>query len=225
MPKLPSRRKGLLDNPEEVLTLAQRLGARIKQYWHWLALAVALVVVVSLAWSIHAGMTARREAGASEAFFQVRSQVAKGEPTAEGIKTLDKFLKEYPGTAAARQAELLRADSLYKTGKYAEAAKAYESLEGRDPALDLVIKDSLSYCYEAMGDYQKAAGLLKPLAEQTTGPFKGEFQRHLAMLYQEAKEPQEAAVYWRKLMEESPNPQLKPYLEEKVARAEAQIKK
>jgi tetratricopeptide (TPR) repeat protein len=225
MVKLGSRWRSILDHPEKVLTLAQQLLAQIKLQWRWLVLAAAIVAAVSLGWSIRAGLAARQEAKASEAFFQVRSQVTKGEASAAGIKTLDKFLKDYPQTGAAREAELLRANFLYQTKQFAAAAKAYEALVGRDPGMDLLLKDSLSYCYEAMGDYKKAAEVLKPLADQATGPFKGEFLRHLAMLYEQAKEPQEAVVYWRKLMEEAREPALKPYLQEKLAAAEARVKK
>jgi tetratricopeptide (TPR) repeat protein len=226
MAKLASRRRSVLEHPEEVLTLAQQLLTQLKQQWRWLVLAAALVAALALGLSIRAGMAARQEANASEAFFKVRSQVAGDEKvTAAGIKALDQFLQDYPHTGAAFEAELLRANALYQTKKFAEAAKAYEALAGRDPGMDLVIKDSLSYCYEAMGDYKKAAQVLKPLADQATGPFKGEFLRHLAMLYEQAKEPQEAAVYWHKLMEEALEPQLKPYLQEKLAAAEAQVKK
>jgi len=225
MAKLTSRRRGVLDHPEEVLTLAQRLLDRVKRQWLWLLLGAVLVTAIFLAWSLHAGLAARREARAGEAFSQVRAQVSQEEANAQGLKALEKFIQDHPGTGAAREAQLLRANLLYQLKRYAEAAKAYEALAGRDPGVDLLVKDSLSYCYEARGDFQKAAQVLKPMAEQATGPFKGEFQRHLAMLYEQAGEPQEAAVYWRKLLEESPNPALKPYFEEKLAAAEARVKK
>jgi cytochrome c-type biogenesis protein CcmH/NrfG len=49
--------------------------------------------------------------------------------------------------------------------------------------------------------------------------------RRLALLYEQAKEPKEAAVYWRKLLDQPPDAAMVPYLQEKLAAAEAQGKK
>jgi tetratricopeptide (TPR) repeat protein len=225
MAKIVSRRRSVLDNPEEVLTRAQQLLSQVKRQWRWLVLGVAIIAAASLFVSVRAGMAARQEAKASEAFFKVRSQVATGEASAAGLATLDKFIQDHPHTGAASEAELLRASFLYQLKRFPEAAKAYEGLEGRDPGMDLLVKDSLSYCYEAMGDYKKAIQVLKPLADQATGPLKGEALRHLAMLYEQAREPQEAVACWSKLLEEAREPAVKPYLQEKLAAAEAQVKK
>ncbi len=84
-----------------------------------------------------------------------------------------------------------------------------------------LVTESLSYCYEGLGNFKKAAEVLKPAAEQADGPLKTEIMRRLAMLYDKAKEPKEAAVYWRKLLEKPPDAALVPYLQEKLAAAEA----
>ena len=118
----------------------------------------------------------------------------------------------------------MRANLLYKLGQYSEAAKAYESLlDSRDPAWDILV-ESLSYCYEGMGNFKKAAEVLKPLAEQISGPMQSEVIHRLAMLYEQAKEPREAAVYWRKLLEQPPDATMVPYVQEKLAAAEATSK-
>ena len=76
-----------------------------------------------------------------------------------------------------------------------------------------------------MGNFKKAAEVLKPVAEQISGPLKSEVMRRLAMLYEQAKEPKEAAVYWRQLLDQPPDAALVPYLQEKLAAAEAGSKK
>jgi tetratricopeptide (TPR) repeat protein len=120
----------------------------------------------------------------------------------------------------------MRANLLYGLRQYGEAAKAYESLlDGRDPGWDTLVNESLSYCYEGMGDFKKAAGVLKPVAEQTSGRLQSEVRRRLALLYEQAQEPQEAAVYWRKLLDQPPDAALAPYFQEKLAAAEAAGKK
>jgi lipopolysaccharide biosynthesis regulator YciM len=222
MAKLTSRRRSALDNPEEVLNLAQRLLERVKPYAKWLGLAGVVIAVGLGAWGVTARMQESRQEKAAAALVQVTPKVDLKVPAITAAQDLEKFVKEYAGTPAAREAQLMRANLLYRLQLFNEAAKAYESLlEGRDPGWDILVNESLSYCYEGMGNFKKAAAVLKPLAEQVSGPLKSEVLRRLAMLYEQAKEPKEAAVYWRKLLDQPPDAAMVPYLQEKLAAAEA----
>ncbi len=226
MAKLTTRRRSALDNPEEVLTRAQQLLERVKPYAKWLVLGVVVIAVGLGAWGVNAMMQESRQEKAVAALALVTPKADLKAPDIAAAKALEKFVNEYAGTRAAREAQLTRANLLYKLGQYGEAAKAYESLlDGRDPGWDILVNESISYCYEGMGNFKKAAAVLKPLAEQVSGPLKSEVMRRLAILFEQAKEPQEAAVYWRKLLEQPPNPALVPYLQEKLAAAEAAGKK
>ena len=226
MAKLTPRRRSALDNPEEVLNLAQRLLERVKPYAKWLVLAGVVIAVGLGAWGVNARLQERRQEKAVAALVLVTPKADLKAPDAAAAKALEKFVNEYAGTRAARDAQLVRANLLYRLTQYAEAAKAYESLlDGRDPGWDTLVNESLSYCYEGMGNFKKAAEVLKPVAEQSSEPLKSEVRRRLALLYEQAKEPKEAAVYWAKLLEKPPNPALVPYLREKLAAAEAQVKK
>jgi predicted negative regulator of RcsB-dependent stress response len=226
MAKITPRRRLTLDNPEEVYTLAQRLLEQVKPHAKWLIVGVAAVAVGLGAWGISGMVKERREAKAVAALTQVTPKADLKAPDAAAAQALEKFAREYDGTRVAREAQLMRAHLLYRLRQYSEAAKAYESLlDGRDPGWDTLITESLSYCYEGLGNFKKAAEVLKPVAENPSGPLKGEVRRRLAMLYEQAKEPKEAAVYWRKLLEQPPDAALVPYLQEKLAAAEAQGKK
>jgi lipopolysaccharide biosynthesis regulator YciM len=226
MAKITSRRRSALDTPEEVFNLAQRLLQQVKPYAKWLVLAGVVIAVGLGAWGVNAGMKERREEKAATALTLVTPLADLKAPNAAAAQALEKFVKEYAGTRAARDAQLLRANVLYGLGQYGEAAKAYESLlGGGDPDWDMLVNESLSYCYEGLGDFKKAAVVLKPVAEQLHDPLKSEVMRRLAMLYEQAKEPKEAAVYWRKLLEQPPDAALLPYFQEKLAAAEAQGKK
>jgi predicted negative regulator of RcsB-dependent stress response len=226
MAKLTLRRRSALDNPEEVLNLAQRLLERVKPYAKWLVLAGVVIAVGLGAWGVTARMQESRQEKAAAALAQVTPTADLKAPDAAAAKALEKFVNEYAGTRAARDAQLMRANLLYGLGQYAEAAKAYESLlDGREPGWDTLVNESLSYCYEGMGNFKKAAEVLKPVAEQSSDPLKSEVMRRLAMLYEQAKEPKEAAAYWAKLLDRPPDPALVPYLREKLAAAEAQGKK
>jgi len=226
MAKITSRRRSALDNPEEVLNLAQRLWEQVKPYAKWLGLGMVVIAVGLGGWGVNAMLQERRQEKAAAALPLVTPKADLKAPDAAAAQALEKFVKEYAGTRAAREAQLRRANLLYGLSQYGEAAKAYESLlDSRDPGWDILVNESLSYCYEGLGNFKKAAEVLKPLVEHISGPLKNESLRRLALLYEQAKEPQEAAVYWRKLLEQPPNAALVPYLQEKLAAAEAAGKK
>jgi len=226
MAKITPGRRSALDNPEEVLNMAQRLLERVRPYAKWLVLAGVVIAVGLSAWGINSMIKERRQEKAAAALALVTPKADLKAPDAAAAKALEKFVNEYAGTRAARDAQLVRANLLYGLGQYAEAAKAYESLlDGRDPGWDNLVNESLSYCYEGMGNFKKAAEVLKPVAEQSSAPLRSEVMRRLAMLYEQAKEPKEAAAYWAKLLDRPPDPDMVPYLREKLAAAEAGSKK
>lgn len=226
MAKITPKRRVIIDSPEGMRDWAHSWLDRVKPFAKWLVLAVVVIAVGLGVWGINARMKASREEKAALALTQVTPKIDLNLPAVAAATDLEKFIKEYPGTPAAREAQLMRANLLYGLQQYSEAAKAYESLlDGRDPAWDSLITESLSYCYEGMGNYKKAAEVLKPLVEQTFGPMRTEVIHRLAMLYEQAKDPREAAVYWRKLLEKPPDAAMVAYLQEKLAAAEAAAKK
>jgi lipopolysaccharide biosynthesis regulator YciM len=204
-----------------MLTLAQRWLEPLKKYWLYFLVLGLMAVAVALGAGIRSHLQARKEYQAAQALARVNLKAEGQAQEAQAVQGLEKVIREFPDAAAAREAELLRANLLYRLKKYAEAAKAYESLREMDPGLAPFISDSLSYCYEALGDYLKAVAVMKPVADQVAGPFQAEVWRRLAYLHEKAGEPREAAPYWKKLLEQ-PNqpPGALPYLKEKVAAAE-----
>ncbi|MBM4273138.1 MAG: tetratricopeptide repeat protein [Deltaproteobacteria bacterium] len=221
MAKLKPRRPLALQESEEVLNLAQRLLEPVKKYWIYILIMGLITAAVALGAGINAYLQARKESQASAALAQVNLKPQDAAQETQTLQGLEKVIREYSSAGAAREAELLRANLLYRQKNFAEAAKAYESLSLPDPGLAPFIAESLSYCYEALGDFKKAAAVLQPAADQVKGPYQGEVWRRLAFLYEKAGEPREAAPYWKKLLER-PNqaPGVVPYLKEKVAATE-----
>jgi lipopolysaccharide biosynthesis regulator YciM len=223
MAKLSSRRRSVLEDPDEVLDLAQRGLEYLKSQWKWLLAAAVVVAAVLLAVNIRGRMQTARGNRAATALVEWRTQYAAPGANPEAAKALKELVKKYAGTKAAAEAELLRANILYHQKNYADAAQAYESLQKQsDPAWNTLISESLSYCYEGLGEFKKAAAALKPVEEASTGPFQGEVTQRLALLYDKAGNPAEAAVYWHKLLEKAPDQGMKAYFQERLAKAEAQ---
>lgn len=222
MARSTSRRRGAPQSPEEVLTLAQRLLKRGKPHGKWLLLGVVAGLLAVGGWGLYARGQAEKEERAGAALAQVRPRLSSAAANPETVQALEGLIRDHPGTRAAEEARLFRAHLLYQLKDYAQAAKAYEALlPSGDPGLDQLLAESLSYCYEAQGDYGKAAAVLKPLAEKVSGAFQGEVVQRLAWLLERAGDTQEAGRYWLKLVDEPPHPTLVPYLKEKAAAAAA----
>ena len=225
MAKLKPRRRPALKESEEVLSLAQSLLEPLKRYWQWLLAGGLMVAVAAAGWGINANLKAQREVRAAAALAQVKTKTSEPAQETARVEALLKVIQEYPGAKAAQEAQLERAHLLYSQKNYGEAVRAYEALQGRDPGLDNLVADSLSYCYEALGDFKQAAAALEPLAEKTSGPLQQEIYRRLGLLLEKAGDFKGAARYWSKLLEQPPAPGMVPYLQEKLAAAEAAAKK
>jgi predicted negative regulator of RcsB-dependent stress response len=227
MSRWKSRRPLRLEEPEEVLTLVQRLLEPVRPYLKWIGAGVAVVAVALAAWGVISQVQAGREDRAGAALAQVQAKYAGKDADAEAAKALETVAREYSGTKAGQEAELNRAHLLYRLKQYAEAAKAYESLaRSGDPSLGNLVAESLSYCYEGMGDFQKAAQVLKPAADSASGPLQSQLYWHLAMLLERAGDAKEATRYWSKILAEPPPglDRMIPYLKEKVAVSRAAAK-
>jgi len=219
MAKVRPRRRRLPQEPEEVLTLAQRLIAPLKPYLKWVGLGAGVLVVVLAVWAVNARLKEGREERAAVALGLVSPKLEQTGKDQETLKDLERLIQEYPKTRAAREAALFRANLLYRLKRYGEAATAYQALLGRDPALDPFLQESLSYCYEGLGELRKAADLLQPLAEKVTGEYRGELLIRRARLLERAGDQKEAGRIWRQLLEHPPSPGPEAYIREKAGAA------
>lgn len=226
MAKPGSRKRDFVEQPPEIFSLQLRLLQYLKDNWKWVAAGLVAVFIGLAVWGVNTQLQARRSERAGEAMAKIAPLLSKPEAAGEALKGLDQIMKDYPGTPVSLEAAIFRAHLLYQTGKFAEAAKAYEALAtGPASSWDSLIADSLSYCYEAQGDFRKAAEALQPVADKAPAPLQNEIYRRLAILLEQAGKPQEAAQYWRKMLDKSPDPALLPYIKEKLAAAEAASQK
>lgn len=222
-------RRRLPQEPEEILTLAQRSLNLVKPYLKWLILGGGVALLILLGLSGHRYLKYHREAQAQAALEKLRPRLSQAEKAEETIKALETLVRDHGGTNAARLGEFYRAHLLFQTGKYEEATRAYEALAAALGGKDLMnlrplVTESLSYCYEARGDFSKAAELLKPVAEATKGTYQTVLLSHLALLYDRAGNREAARDVWQRLLPQAHNPALMSYWKEKLAGLELPAK-
>jgi tetratricopeptide (TPR) repeat protein len=227
MAKFPRRQDPL--KQDEMLTLAQRGLDYLQLYRKWLIVGLAGLALLLVGTGIAKYWQQSRRDASAAALAEVRPQLERPEEAEKALPALERLVKQYGSTPAAREAALQRAHLLYQLEKYDEAAAAYKGMLRdpviqRDAPLRTLITESLSYCYEGLGNYAEAADVLKPLAEQSPMVLQGELTRRLAWLYEQGGRHQEAHKYWQKLLENPPNPAMVPYLKEKLAAAQPESK-
>ncbi len=225
----PIRRRDPLKQ-DEVLTFAQQTLEFVKRYQKFVVIGVAGVAILFAGVGIAKYWQKSRRDAAAGALAEVRPQLNRPDNAEKALTALNKIIQEYGRVPAAREAALHRAHLLYQLNKYEQAAQAYKELLAdpaiqSDPGMRTLVTESLSYCYEGLGNYAEAAKVLQPLVEKTPGPFQGDLTRRLAWLYDKAGKHQEANKYWKKLLEKPPTPALVPYLKEKLADAASEPQK
>ena len=223
MARRKPRRRGPQE-PEEILSVAQQGLNYVRPYLKWLVLGGVTLALVLVGWGVYTYWQHSREARAQVALEQARPHLSQPDKAEEAIKALDTLIQDYPSTTAARMARLFKGHLLYQTKKYADAAKTYEELRSALGDQDSFgwspfVTESLSYCYEAQGDYLKAAQTLKPLVNQSSGNYQTVLLAHLALLYDKAGNRKKAEDAWQRLLSQTQNPALVSYWKEKLGRS------
>ncbi len=215
-------RRQVPQDTEEILSLAQSSLDVIRPYLKWLITGSVTLALVLLGWGGYSYLKHSRETRAQAALDQMRPRLSQPEQAAEAIKALNTLIQDYPSTNAAEIARLFKAHLLYQTKKFPEATRMYEelraSLGNNDPhGWGRFVAESLSYCYEAQGEWARAAQVLKPLAAQARGNYQTVLLARLGMLYDKAGNHQEASQTWQQLLKQTQNPALVSYWKERLA--------
>jgi predicted negative regulator of RcsB-dependent stress response len=214
--------------PEELLGAAQQALDYVRPYLKWAIMAGAALAVVLLIWGGYSYFRHSRETQAQAALQKVRPELNQPDQAEAAIKSLTSIIQQYPSTQAAQMALAFKAHLLYQTKKYAEAAKIYEEMRssagGDSYAWSPFVTESLAYCYEAQGQYAKAAQILKPLVDQSLGSYQTMLLSHLALLYDKAGEKKLAADAWQRLMTQTRDPALVSYWKERLTEDKAGTK-
>jgi predicted negative regulator of RcsB-dependent stress response len=224
MAKKKPRRRAPQD-PEEILSAAQQTLDYVRPYLKWLTTGGVILALGIIVWIGSGYLQHSRESRAQAALEQVRPQLSQPDQSEEAIKSLDALIRNYPATKAALMGRMFKGHLLYQDKKYADAAKTYEELQSalknHEPyGWNPFVTESLSYCYEARGDYANAAQTLKPLVDRVGGHYQTVLLSRLALLYDKAGNRPEAEKAWQRLLSQEKNPALASYWKERLARSQ-----
>ena len=217
MAKKITRARKPLDNEEDrFISFLNRVIEFSKSHLKVLGLGLTLIILAAAGWGIFYKINQQRAIKAAEMLQKVRPTLSQPEAAAKNLEALQQLISNYPKTGAALQARLFRAQLLYQEKKYAAAAAIYESLRGQDAGLDVLLIESLSFCYEAQQQFQPAAEVLEPLVKDTQLPYRGELLRRQALLYEQAGDKVRALNCYRRLLRLTSGAAFAPLIKEKI---------
>jgi predicted negative regulator of RcsB-dependent stress response len=159
----------------------ERVLQWVREQGPWMLVAVAVVMTGYYGWNYWRGRLEQRYVTASsryEAIQQVyRRRNANGEPDVDsGLKLTDQFIKDYPSTAYADQANLFAAGALVERHSLDQAATRLTQVMSstKDPELALVARLRLARVQLAQN---KPDDALKTLNAVEPGAFAARYSQ------------------------------------------------
>lgn len=98
----------------------------------------------------------------------------RGDRAKAVLAQVEELQSEYGSTGVAHQADLLAADALYETGKYADAAEHYKAYIDHGGPEELVVtaREGLAYSLEGQAMGEKDSGAHQAALEKALGAFE-----------------------------------------------------
>ena len=211
--KKPKLKRDLFTAPDEFISWSTRLLLWGQKNLKLLLLGLGVVILAAAAWGYYQRWQLQRQEVAAELF---QASIGRQTDPASLQQELALIIRDYPETGAALQARLALANLLYREQKFSQALEHYQAL-GQIPALQELVAENLSYCYEAQQDYLQALRALEPLLNNSDLPWRQDVLLRQARLLELAGEPAQALGIYQKLLQQQPPPNLRPFLLEKVA--------
>ena len=131
-----------------------------------------------------------------------------GQPE-RGIMGLKSIVDNYGGSESGELARFYLANAYYQLGQYDDALKNYDSFSTSSDILKASTLAGMGGCYEAKGDYAKAASEYEKASGTTTNPVQiPDFLNASARCYGLAGEKEKAVALYKRLKKEYPTSQL-----------------
>ena len=219
-------RKKLLKEPDEFISTTAKTLQFLREHRRKVTV-YALVAVVLVAAGFGGYAYFRWQAGKAQVIQQQALQLyqeafnpgssPEGEKEAYK-KALEKFqeaLSAHRWGIAAQVSQIFIGHCYYGLKEYDPAISAYSRcLDGPFRTMAL---NGLGYCYEAKGDYAKAAENYQKTAEENGNPYQEESMLDVARCYEELNQKQKALEVYQKALTKNPKSRLAGYIQWKIS--------
>jgi len=207
-----------LKQPDEFISLWNRAFEFLTQHKReafWILGGLFALAVVVLAWRTYSQSReqkamallgeAQRLLG-SLSWEENQEQAADQDPE-KALDVLRRLEEEYRGSRAAQLGRILLGNAYYQKGEVDRAVETFNEFLDRGhvvPELRGQVCEGLGYCYEAMGQYEKAAEYYQKASEITPSYSPGWALFGLARCHEKLGNYGRAAEDYRKLLADYP---------------------
>ncbi len=204
--------KKQLKQPDEFITVTQRLFLFVEAHMKKISIAGIIILVIILAVVIFE-MWERRNEGdaqikfnaAEEGYEMAMSPYREGSPAdyKAALAKFDEVIKEFPRTSSGKVALLYKGNIDLKLGDYDEAIKAYQAFlgdTGKNKLYQLFTWEGLGYAYEGKKDYEKAVDAYQKTVALDEGFKSGEAYLNLGRCYEKMGKQKEALENYKSFL-------------------------
>jgi tetratricopeptide (TPR) repeat protein len=225
MPTKKISRKKLLKEPDEFISttakVMQFLREHSRKVTQYAVVAIVVVAVGSggyayLRWQQGKAQVIQQQA--FKLYQETSNKAANPEADKENFKkALEKFqeaLGVYNWGNVGQVSRIYIGHCFYGMKEYDQAMQAYsQCLEGPFQSLAL---NGLGYCYEAKGDFAKAAENYQKVAEGDGNPYQEESMLDLARCYEALKQKEKALEVYQKAFAKYPKSRRAEFIQWKI---------
>jgi tetratricopeptide (TPR) repeat protein len=225
MPTKKISRKKLLNEPDEFISTTGKVVQFLREHGRKVAL-YAVVVIALVAAGFGGYSYFRWQQGKAQViqqqafkFYQETfNKTANPEGDKENFKkALAKFqeaLAVYSRGSVGQVSRIYSGHCLYGLKEYDQAIPAYSQCV-ESPFRSLAL-NGLGYCYEAKGDYAKAAGNYQKVSEQNDNLYQEESMLDLARCYETLKQKDKALEVYQKALAKNPKSRMAAFIQWKI---------
>lgn len=150
-----------------------------------------------------------------EAFNRAANPEGEKEAYKKALEKFQEALSVHRWGNAAQVSQIFIGHCYYGLKEYDQAISAYSRcLDGPFRTMAL---NGLGYCYEAKGDYARAAENYQKTAEEDGNPYQEESMLDVARCYEELNQKQKALEVYQKALTKNPKSRLAGYIQWKIS--------
>jgi tetratricopeptide (TPR) repeat protein len=226
MPKKKVSRKKLLKEPDEFISTTAKVLQFLRDHQRQVAIygIVGLAIVIAgtagylyIHWQERKALTIQQQALQlyQEAFRQAANAEGEKENYRQALEKFRQALSVHRWGKVAQVSQLYIGNCYYNLKEYDPAIAAYtRCLNGPFQAM---ARNGLGYCYEAKGDFAKAAENYQKNAEENGSPYQEEGMLGLARCYEAQNQKQKALEVYQKALARNPQSSAAEFIQWKIS--------